>query len=116
MSDLTPDPAAGPDDLFAQLQHVQASMNAAQDALASSLVEGVAGSGLVRAQVRGTGDLVGITIAPEVVDPGDVEMLEDLVVAAIHDAMRQAAALQAEQLGGVTGGIDLGGLFGGGTS
>jgi hypothetical protein len=116
--DLTPEPPASPPGLdpaglFAQLQQVQASMHAAQGELADTIVDGVAGGGLVRAQVRGTGELVGITIAPEAVDPDDVEMLEDLIVAAVHDAARTAAALQAERLGRMTGGLDLGELFGG---
>ena len=65
---------------------------------------------MVKATVTGAGDLTAVTIAAEVVDPDDVEMLQDLVVAAVSDAMRQARELHAERMGTVTGGIDLGSL------
>ena len=89
---------------------MQADMAAAQEALDASTVEGSAGGGMVKATVTGAGDLTAVTIAAEVVDPDDVEMLQDLVVAAVSDAMRQARELQAERMGTVTGGIDLGSL------
>jgi hypothetical protein len=62
--------------------------------------------------VTGSGDVQSVHIDPGVVDPDDVEMLEDLVLAAIGDGLRRAQELQAESLGGVTGGLDLGGLGG----
>jgi DNA-binding YbaB/EbfC family protein len=98
--------------LLRQAQQMQAQMQAAQDALADATVEGSAGGGLVRAVATGAGELRSVTIAPEAVDPDDVEMLEDLVVAAVADAMRAARDLQAEQMGSVTGGLDLGSLGG----
>jgi DNA-binding YbaB/EbfC family protein len=93
--------------MMRQVQQMQEQMFAAQAALADERVEGSAGGGMVKAVVSGTGDLVSVTLAPEVVDPEDIEMLQDLVVAAIHDANRSAQAKQSESMGGLTGGIDL---------
>jgi DNA-binding protein YbaB len=67
---------------------------------------------VVTVTVTGSGDVQAVKIAPEVVDPDDVEMLEDLVLAAVSDGLRRAQELQQESLGGVTGGLDLGGLGG----
>jgi nucleoid-associated protein EbfC len=93
--------------MMRQVQQMQEDMFAAQSALAETTVEGTAGGGMVKATVTGTGDLVSIELAPDVVDPDDIEMLQDLVVAAVADANRAAQALQSERMGGVTGGIDL---------
>ena len=93
--------------MMRQVQQMQEDMFAAQAALAETRVEGSAGGGMVKATVTGTGDLVSITLAPDVVDPDDIEMLQDLVVAAVADANRAAQALQSESMGGVTGGLDL---------
>jgi hypothetical protein len=93
--------------MMRQVQQMQEQMFAAQAALAEERVEGSAGGGMVKAVVSGTGDLVSVALAPEVVDPDDIEMLQDLVVAAIHDANRIAQAKQSESMGGLTGGIDL---------
>ncbi len=93
--------------MMRQVQQMQEQMLAAQAALAETTVEGSAGGGMVTATVTGTGELVSITLAPEVVDPDDVEMLQDLVVAAVAEATRASQAIQSEQMGGVTGGIDL---------
>jgi len=98
--------------MMRQMQKMQADMAAAQDALAEAVVEGSAGGGMVKATATGAGELQGVSISPEVVDPEDVEMLEDLVLAAVSDALRRAQELQAERMGAVTGGIDLGGLGG----
>jgi len=102
-----------PMDMFKQIQQMQADMQAAHDALANTLIEGTAGGGVVKATVTGDGELRKVTIDPSVVDPGDVETLEDLVLAAIHEAMREAKEAQATKLGTATGGIDLDGLMGG---
>ena len=96
--------------MMKQMQKMQADMAAAQDALAEAKVEGSAGGGMVKVVVSGTGEVQSVHIAPEVVDPDDVEMLEDLVLAAVGDGMRQAQAMQSESMGGVTGGLDLGSL------
>lgn len=81
--------------LLAQAQDVLA----AQAAAAEQEVEGVAGGGVVRIRATGTGQAVGVTIAPEVVDPGDVAMLEDLVLAALHDMNARLAEIQRAALG-----------------
>lgn len=98
--------------MMRQMQKMQADMAAAQEALATATVEGSAGGGMVKATVTGAGDLQSVSISPDVVDPEDVEMLEDLVVAAVSDALRRAQEIQAEKMGAVTGGVDLGGLGG----
>jgi nucleoid-associated protein EbfC len=98
--------------MMRQMQKMQSDMAAAQDALAAAIVEGSAGGGMVKATVSGSGELQSVSISPDVVDPEDVEMLEDLVVAAVSDALRRAQELQAEKMGAVTGGMDLGGLGG----
>ena len=98
--------------MLAQVQKMQADMAAAQSALAEETVEVSAGGGMVKGVVTGTGEMQSITIDPSVVDPDDVEMLEDLVLAAVGDGLRRAQELQAESIGGVTGGLDLGGLGG----
>ena len=101
-----------PNQMMRQMQRMQDDMAAAQAALAEATVEGSAGGGMVKAVVTGSGDVQRVTISPDVVDPEDVEMLEDLVVAAINDGLKAAQALQAEKMGSVTGGIDLGSLGG----
>jgi DNA-binding YbaB/EbfC family protein len=99
--------------MLKQIQKMQEDMQAAQDALANATVEASAGGGVVKATVTGDGDLRRISIDPSVVDPQDIETLEDLVVAAVSEAMRQAKALQQEKLGAATAGLDLGGALGG---
>jgi DNA-binding YbaB/EbfC family protein len=98
--------------LMRQMQRMQQDMESAQAALAAEVVEGSAGGGVVKATATGAGELRAVSIAPEVVDPEDVEMLEDLVVAAVTEALRAAQELQTKTMGGVTGGLDLGPLGG----
>lgn len=98
--------------LMRQMQKMQEDMAAAEAELAAAEIEGTAGGGMVKAVVTGKGELRSVTISPDVVDPEDVEMLEDLVVAAVADAIRASKDLQNERLGAVTGGVDLGGLGG----
>lgn len=100
-------PPAGNANMMKQVQKMQADMVAAQEALAAMEVEGSAGGGMVKAVVTGSGDLRSVTISPDVVDPDDIEMLEDLVVAAVSEAMRASQELQSNQMGSVTGGLDL---------
>jgi DNA-binding YbaB/EbfC family protein len=94
--------------MMRQVQKMQADMAAAQSALGDETVEGSAGGGLVKVVVAGTGEVRSVRIAPEAVDPDDVEMLEDLVLAAVADGLRRAQELQAQRLGAVAGGADLG--------
>ncbi len=97
-------------DMMKQVQKMQAKMMEAQEELAGQDVEGSAGGGVVKAIVSGKGDIKEIKINPEAVADGDVEMLEDMIVAAITQAQENAQQLQQELMGGLTGGLDLGGL------
>ena len=81
-------------------------MMAAQQEAAEREVEGVAGGGVVRIRATGTGQVLGVSLAPEVVDPAEVEMLEDLIVAALHDVNARLQEIQREAMG------SLGDLFG----
>jgi nucleoid-associated protein EbfC len=99
--------------LLAQAQRMQEQLLAAQNELASTVVEGSAASGLITARVDGTGDLVGLDIKPEAVDPDDTETLADMIVAAIRDAKNNAETLARERLGDVTGGFGTGDVPGG---
>jgi DNA-binding YbaB/EbfC family protein len=94
--------------LMKQAQKMQAQMVEAQAKLAEAQITGTAGGGLVSAVVTGAGDVVSVKIDPKVVDPDDVESLEDLVVAAIRDGVTQAQELQQSTMGPLAGG--LGGL------
>jgi DNA-binding YbaB/EbfC family protein len=98
--------------MLKQVQKVQEEMARVQETLANERVEGTAGGGVVRAVANGHGDLVSVTIDPAVVDPGDVSMLEDLVLAAVGDALRKARELAAERMKAVTGGLQIPGLPG----
>jgi nucleoid-associated protein EbfC len=98
--------------MMRQVQQMQEDMATAQAALADATVEGSAGGGVVKVVVSGTGEVRSVTIAADVVDPDDVDMLQDLVVAAVNDGLRRANELQTEKMGAVTGGLDLGGLGG----
>lgn len=91
--------------LMKQAQKMQEQLEAAQAELAEAEVSGSAGGGLVQATVRGSGDLVSVTIDPKVVDPDDVETLQDLVVAAVRDANRAATELANEKMGPLAGGM-----------
>jgi len=97
-------------DMMARIQQMQAKLMKAQEELSAATVEGSAGGGAVKVVVTGGLKLQSVKIDPEVVDPGDVEMLEDLVLAAVTEALDKAQALQAQSLGGLTGGMGLPGL------
>ena len=96
--------------MLRQIQKMQEDMQLAQEELANARVEATVGGGVVKATVTGSGTLVAITIDPRVVDPEDVETLEDLVLASVTEATRQARELQQEKLGAATGGLDAGAL------
>jgi DNA-binding YbaB/EbfC family protein len=94
--------------MMKQVQKMQEDMMAAQEALKDEVVEAAAGGGMVKVQVTGDLAVKSITIDPDAVDPEDVEMLQDTVLAAVNEGLRAAQELAASKLGGVTGG--LGGL------
>jgi nucleoid-associated protein EbfC len=94
--------------LLKQAQKMQQDMLAAQESLKDEIVEASAGGGMVNVRVSGDLEIKSITISPEAVDPEDVELLQDMVLAAVNEALRSAQELAANKLGGITGG--LGGL------
>ncbi len=98
--------------LMEQAQQMQQRLASAQEELADRRFEGTAGGGVVKATVTGSGELVSVEIATEVIDPEDPEMLGDLIVAAVNQAVRTAQSAAEDELGGLTGGLDLGGLLG----
>ncbi len=93
-----------------RLMAAQEMIAKAQQELAETAVEGSAGGGAVRITMSGEQKVTGIMIEPEVVDPGDVEILQDMIMAAIADATTKAAALQEKSFGAITGGLNLPGL------
>lgn len=122
MSDANlPDATPGGMDMSALLGQAQAmaeKLMAGQAEAQATVVTGQAGGGAVQVEMTGGGEFTAVNINPTAVDPDDVEMLEDLVLAALNDAVAQAAELQPNaDLGGMgLGGLDLGGLMGGGES
>ena len=94
-------------DLQRIAREMQANMEKAQSELAEETVEGKAGGGAVVVVMTGTQEVRSVTIAPEAVDPSDVETLQDLVFAAVKDAVERSKQLAAQRLGGITGGLKL---------
>ncbi len=95
--------------MMQQVQQMQAEMHKAQEDLAKETVTASAGGGAVKATMTGGLELVELEIDPEVLDPEDVEMLQDLVLAAVNEALTSAQELASKRLGGITGGLgDLG--------
>lgn len=91
-----------------QAQALQKKLAQAQEELAAKEVSGSAGGGMVTAVVNGSGtEVVSVAINPEAVDPEDVEMLQDLVVAAVNEALRAAKELESQTMGGLAGGMGL---------
>jgi nucleoid-associated protein EbfC len=96
--------------LMQQAQQMQQEMAKAQEQLASETVEASAGGGLVTVRATGNGDIVAIKIDPKAIDPDDAELLEDLVLAAVNEALRSAQSLAQSKLGAMTGGLGLPGM------
>ena len=94
--------------MLEQVQQMQAEMVKAQEELASETVEASVGGGMVTVTASGAGEIVSIKIKPEAIDPDDPESLEDLVLAGVNEAIRNAQELMQSRLGGAMGG--LGGL------
>jgi DNA-binding YbaB/EbfC family protein len=98
--------------LLKQAQKMQEDMLAAQESLKDETVEASAGGGMVTVQATGDQVIKSITIDPEAVDPEDVEMLQDTVLAAVNEALRASQELAASKMGGIAGGLGGGGLGG----
>ena len=96
--------------LMQQAQQMQAQMAQAQEQLAHETVEASAGGGLVTVKATGAGEITEIKIDPKAIDPDDPEMLEDVVLAAVNEALRSAQNLAQSKLGGLAGGLGLPGL------
>jgi nucleoid-associated protein EbfC len=96
--------------LMQQAQQMQEQMAQAQEQLGSETVEASAGGGLVTVRATGNGDITEIKIDPKAIDPDDPELLEDLVLAAVNEAIRSARALAQSKLGAMTGGLGLPGF------
>ena len=97
--------------LLEQAQAMQQQLMEAQAAAAEQVVEGVSGGGVVKVSVTGGMDFQSVTIDPQAVDPEDVEMLQDLVVTAVREAVEKATAMRAERMKDLTGGMSIPGLF-----
>lgn len=102
---------ANRNNMLKQIQKMQQEMEQTQTDLAAQTYEATAGGGVVKAVVSGEKRLVELNIAPEAVDPDDVEMLNDLIVAAVNEALSKAEADAVARMGRLTGGINLNGLF-----
>jgi DNA-binding YbaB/EbfC family protein len=96
--------------LLQQAQQMQAQMAQAQEELAKETVEASAGGGMVTVKATGAGEITEITIDPKAIDPDDPELLQDLVLAAVNEALRSAQALAQSKLGGSLGSLGLPGL------
>jgi nucleoid-associated protein EbfC len=93
--------------MMKQASEMQAKMQQMQDRLEAMVVEGQSGAGMVRVSLSGKGDLKSIVIDPKLADPGEMEMLTDLIVAAHADAKRRLDATMQEEMAKVTGGLQL---------
>jgi len=93
--------------ILQQAQQMQGKLQQIQDELAQQSVTGTAGGGMVSVEADGKGQVRKVKIDASVVNPADVEMLEDLVLVAVSEAQKKAAALAQEQMGKLTGGLDL---------
>jgi len=98
-------------DLLKQAQQFQQKMGTIQEELSHKVVTGTAGGGMVTATVNGKGELVGLAIEPDIVNPDDVQMLQDLIRAAVNDGLNKARELGREEMSKLTGGLNLPGMF-----
>jgi DNA-binding YbaB/EbfC family protein len=96
--------------MLKQVQKMQQDMMKAQEALALETVQSSSGGGMVTVTISGDLVVKDITIDPDAIDPEDAELLQDMVLAAVNEAIRQAQELAANRMGGLTGGLDLGGM------
>ena len=96
---------------MAQIQAMQQMMEKTQAEIEAKEVEASAGGGAGSVKVNGKKELIEVNLKPEVVDPDDIEMLQDLIIAAVNEAMRQVNEISESEMGKVTGGLNIPGLF-----
>jgi len=101
----------GMGDMLRQAQMMQKKMQEIQEDMGKRTVEATAGGGMVTVVATGSQDIVSIAIDKTVVDPGDVEMLQDLVLAAVNDALKKAREMQQSEMAALTGGLKIPGMF-----
>jgi DNA-binding YbaB/EbfC family protein len=101
----------GMGNMMKQAQKLQSKMLKMQEELAARTVEASAGGGMVKVVASGRQQIVSIAIDPEVLDPEDVEMLQDLVLAAVNDALTKSQEMVSSEMGKLTGGLNIPGLF-----
>ncbi len=97
--------------MMKQAQQMMAQMQRLEEELETERIQATSGGGVITATVSGKGELLSLDIKPEVVDPEDIEMLQDLLITAIREAEQKADDLRKERLGPVTGGLNMPGLF-----
>jgi DNA-binding YbaB/EbfC family protein len=102
--------AKGMGDMMKQIAKMQRRMEEIQQELAEKTVEGSAGGGMVKVTANGNQEIISVKIEKEVINPDDVEMLEDLVLSAVNQAREKAAELQAQSMSALTGGLNIPGL------
>ncbi len=97
--------------IMRQAQKMQKKMEEAQAEAAAQVVEASAGGGMVSVKVNGKQELLEVVIEKDVVNPDDVEMLQDLIVAAVNEGMKKAQQVMQDKLQGITGGLNIPGMF-----
>ena len=98
-------------EMMRQAQKMQQKMLKMQEELENREVSATVGGGMVEARVNGKGNLLGLRLEKEVVDPNDIDMLVDLIVAAVSQAQRQASETMEQEMGSITGGLKMPGMF-----
>ncbi len=94
-----------PNNILKQVRQMQSQMMKVQEKLASETVEATVGGGMVSASFTGQGDILSIKIEPEVINPDDKEMLEDLIVSAVNEGLKKSRELMTQRMGGITGAL-----------
>ncbi|MBR4949693.1 MAG: YbaB/EbfC family nucleoid-associated protein [Clostridia bacterium] len=98
-------------DMLKQVQNMQENMERTREEVENSEFEATAGGDAIKAVVNGKKEIISVKLKEEIVDPDDIEMLEDLIVAAVNEALRKAEDKMQEEMGKLTGGMNIPGLF-----
>jgi len=101
----------GMEDLLRQAQQMQSKMTELQEELAKKTIEGSSGGGMVRVTANGKMEILSVRLEPDVIDPGEVEMLQDLITAAVNDALRNAKGMAEREMAALTGGFRIPGMM-----